>query len=148
MIRELVYEDLKSASQVLWKSFYEAEKNNHSMAGMELFRDLTDPVSLSINTFDGSVVLFGYFDNDVLKAVAALKDKSHILMLYVLPSEQGMGIGKKLLAFMERCCEGDVITLNSSDFAIPFYQHFGFTICGERNETDGLISTPMKKRKA
>ena len=145
MIRELVYEDLQTASQVLWKSFYEAEKNNHTMTGMELFRDLTDPVSLSINTFQGDVVLYGFFDNDEMLAVGGLKEKKHILMLYVLPLAQGKGVGKELLAFMESICEGDQITLNSSDFAIPFYQHHGFAICGDRNENDGLISTPMVK---
>ena len=147
MIRELAYEELNTASQVLWKSFYEAEKHNHTMAGMELFRDLTSPVSLSINTFQSGVVLYGYFENDAMLAVGALKEKKHILMLYVLPGEQGKGIGKKLLAFMEELCEGELITLNSSDSAISFYQRSGFSVCGERNDRDGLISTPMEKKK-
>ena len=47
-IRELGYDDLEEASEVLWKSFYEAEKKNTSMEGMELFRDLVSPVSLSV----------------------------------------------------------------------------------------------------
>lgn len=145
MIREIQYEELSDASGVLWKSFYEAEKNNHSMKGMELFRDLTSPVSLSINTFDGSTHLFGYFEGETLLAVGALKKTNHILMLYVLPCEQKKGIGKKLLEYMEKCCEGACITVNSSDSAISFYQKYGYRVVGERNETEGLISTPMKK---
>lgn len=145
MIREIRYEELKKASDVLWKSFYDAEKNNHSMAGMEYFRDLVDPVSLSINTFDGRIRLFGYFDGDALSAVGAIKKKNHILMLYVLPSEQKRGIGRKMLAFLESECDAKELTLNSSDVALAFYQRFGYVVCGERNEIDGLISTPMQK---
>lgn len=145
MIREIQYEELKAASDVLWKSFYNAEKNNHTMEGMELFRDLTHPVSLSINTFDGSVLLYGYFEDETLLAVGALKAKKHILMLYVLPCEQKRGIGNKLLAFMEKRCEGGCITVNSSDVAIPFYQKYGYCPTGDRDTTGNLISTPMKK---
>ena len=145
MIREIRYDELKSASNVLWKSFYEAEKNNHTMEGMELFRDLTDPVSLSINTFDGSVVLYGYFENENLLAVGALKDKHHVLMLYVFPDEQKKGIGCHLLDFMEKLCEGGNITLNSSDSAISFYEKYGYRVVGKRTTKDGLIGTPMQK---
>lgn len=145
MIREICYEELKTASEILWKSFYEAEKNNHSIEGMELFRDLTDPVSLSINTYDGKVVLYGYFEKGSLLAVGALKEKKHILMLYVSPAEQKKGIGVKLLEYMEKKCEGDHITLNASDVAVSFYQKYGYRTVGERRITDGLIGTPMQK---
>ena len=145
MIREICYEELKAASDVLWKSFYEAEKNNHSLEGMELFRDLTDPVSLSINTFDGSIALYGYFEEEKLLAVAALKQKKHVLMLYVLPSEQKKGIGKKLLEYMEKQCKSERITLNASDVAVSFYQKYGYRITGERKIENGLIGTPMEK---
>lgn len=145
MIREIEYEELKAASDVLWKSFYHAEKNNHSMAGMECFRDMTDSVSLAMNTFDGNIVLYGCFENDLLLAVGALKEKKHVLMLYVLPEHQNRGIGKKLLQFMESECFTPCISLNASDCAIPFYEHNGYLICGKRSIAEGLISTPMKK---
>lgn len=146
MIREIEYEELKEASDLLWKTFYETEKNNHSMAGMERFRDLVEPVSLSINTFDGAVQLFGYFEDQKLYAVGALKDKNHILMLYVLPLKQKSGIGKEMLLFLESKCETNSISLNSSDVAVSFYEHFGYSVCGKRNEKEGLISTPMQKK--
>ncbi|MBE6712708.1 MAG: GNAT family N-acetyltransferase [Ruminococcaceae bacterium] len=145
MIRELVYEDFKDASLVLWKSFYDAEKNNHSLEGMELFRDLTSPVSLSINSFEGKIRFFGYFEKNILLAVGAIKDHNHILLLYVLPDSQGKGIGREILLFLESECREKRITVNSSDCGIPFYQRHGYTICGERNCSDGLITTPMEK---
>jgi len=144
-IRMLAYEDFSEASNVLWKSFYFAEKNNHSMNGMELFRDLISPVSLSIHTLDGSVVLYGAFDSEKLVAVGALKNKSHILMLYVLPNYQKKGIGDRLLRELEKKCTVNKVTLNSSDFAISFYQKRGYRVCGPRKVERDLISTPMEK---
>ena len=147
MFRELLYEDLAQASDVLWKSFYFAEKNNHSLQGMERFRDLTSPVSLSINTFDGKLQLFGAFFDEKMVAVGAIKDENHILLLYVLPEYQKRGIGAAFLAYMENRCKGKNITLNSSDYAISFYTSRGFELAGKRTVEEELIYTPMKKKK-
>ncbi len=147
MIRELAYEDFEAAAIVLWKSFYQAEKNNHTMAGMERFRDLVSPVSLSMNTYDGNIELFGYFQDDDLVGVGALKEKKHILLLYVLKEKQGLGFGKELLLYMERKCTGDRISLNSSDAAVSFYEKFGFIKTGERRIEKDLIFTPMEKNR-
>ncbi len=146
-IREIVYEELKEASAVLWKSFYAAEKTNHSLRGMERFRDLTSPVSLSINTFDGRVQLFGLFSQGKMLGVGALKEKKHILLLYVLPECQRSGFGSALLKEMERMCLGDCITLNSSDFAVPFYEKRGYCIKASRQVEEELIFTPMEKKR-
>lgn len=147
MIRGLLYEDYQDASEVLWRSFYNAEKEIHSMKGMEIFRDLTSPVSLSISAFDGSCEYFGYFLNEKLVAVGAVKEKKHILMLYVLPEYQGQGIGCRLLSYLENVCLSDVITLRSSDGALSFYKKMGFVPTGSREISQELIGTPMEKLK-
>ena len=79
MIRELTFEDYDFASRLLWKSFYFAEKNVASVEGMELFRDATQPVSLSMSAFEGGTRYFGSFLNNELVGVGALKGKGHIL---------------------------------------------------------------------
>lgn len=145
MIRSLVYEDYETASRVLWQSFYHAEKNIHTLKGMETFRDLTTPVSLSISAFDGSAEYFGYFLEEKLVAVGAVKEKKYILMLYVLPEFQGQGIGRKLLEFMENYCSASIITLRSSDIALSFYRLMGYIPTGPREIVGELIGTPMKK---
>ncbi len=147
MIRRLEYEDFEAASVVLWKSFYQAEKNNHTINGMERFRDLVAPVSLSMNTFDGKIELFGYFQDGELIGVGALKEKKHILLLYVLKEKQGLGFGKKLLFYMEGRCIGEKITLNASDSAISFYEKNGYYKIGKRKIEEDLIFTPMEKNR-
>ena len=71
--------------------------------------------------------------------------KKHILLLYVHPEMQKMGYGKKLLTFMENLCEGDHITLNSSDSAVTFYEKMGYAITSSRRVEEELIFTPMMK---
>jgi len=144
-IRKLCQDDFEIASEVLWKSFYEAEKHNHSMQGMELFRDLVSPISLAINEFQGDIELFGAFEDGHLSAVGAVKEKCHILMLYVHPDRQGRGIGKALLSYLETKCETETITVHSSDMALSFYARFGYKKNGERTVENELIFTPMKK---
>lgn len=147
MIRKLGFHDYSTASDVLWKSFYHAEKDIHSLKGLETFRDLTTPVSLSISEFEGVNEFYGYFLEEKLVAVGAVKEKKHILMLYVLPEFQGRGIGIQLLSFLENICLGTVITLLSSDGALEFYKRNGYVETGSRQIKDELIGTPMKKVK-
>ena len=147
MIRKLAFQDYKTASEVLWKSFYYAEKNIHSLQGMETFRDLTTPVSLSISEYDGLNEFYGYFLEEKMVAVGAIKEKKHVLMLYVLPEFQGRGIGIQLLSFLENICTSSVITLLSSDGALEFYKKNGYFVNGPRQIKDELIGTPMKKVK-
>ena len=146
-IRELLYEDLEEASLLLWKSFYEAEKKSCSMAGMELFRDLTSPVSLSMNTYDGKNVLYGAFVQKELVAVGLIREKKKIVMLYVHPDSWRQGYGAHLLEFMERACDSDEIVLNASDFAVPFYEKRGYVKIAPRRNENELYVTPMKKNK-
>ena len=145
MIRALRQEDFKSASDVLWKSFYFAEKNHYSMEGMERFRDLTSPISLAMNTLDGSVRLFGYFCENELIGVGAVKDRSHILLLFVLPGYARQGAGSALLCRLESECEKGVVTLNASDGAVLFYQKRGYRIAGARRVEEEMVFTPMEK---
>ncbi len=146
-IRELEYEDMEEASRVLWKSFYEAEKNAFSMRGMEKFRDLTSPVSLSMATFDGTLTLYGAFEENELLAVGALR-ANHVLLLYVRPDRQRLGIGSALLSFLEERAPAGNLTVNSSDGGVPFYEKHGFTVTAPRREEEDFIYTPMEKHRA
>ncbi|MBR4288611.1 MAG: GNAT family N-acetyltransferase [Clostridia bacterium] len=146
-IRELFYNDLEEASEVLWKSFYAAEKKNTSMSGMEFFRDLISPVSLSMNTFDGSIVLYGAFCEGKMVSVGALKEKNTILMLYVRPEFWHQGIGGEMLTFLEEQCSPGKICLNASDCAVDFYVKRGYQVISPRKIENELIFTPMTKEK-
>ena len=142
-ILEIRDEELPKASELLWKSFYFSERKNTSVEGMELFRDLTDPISLAMNRVDGSLRLFGAWKKEVLVGIFAWKIPSHLLLLYVHPEYKHQGIGREMLNFVLQNIKGNCITVNSSDEAVSFYQKFGFETYGPRTEEKGMIYTPM-----
>lgn len=144
--RALRDDELELASKLMWKSFYQAEKNHTSMAGMERFRDLTDPICLAMNTFSGEICLFGAFSEEKALAVGAVKFPGHILLLYVNPEEQGRGIGEKFLGYLEGQCTAKSISVNSSETAVPFYEKNGYTVIGPVCEEEGMITRPMIKK--
>ncbi len=146
MICEIKYEELPQASTLLWKSFYESEKMNTPLEGMELFRELTSPISLEMNRCDGSLFLVGLWEKNELCAVGALQNGERILLLYVHPDQKGKGYGKTLLKYLESKAEGEIIRIHSSDEAVSFYRHFGYRVSGPRTDRDSIIVTPMEKR--
>lgn len=146
IIRELNYEELPEASTLLWRSFYESEKQNTSLAGMELFRELTSPISLEMNRCDGSLLLVGLWEKGELCGVGALQNGDRILLLYVHPCQKGKGCGKALLKYLEGKSKGDIVRIHASDEAVSFYRHFGYRVSGSRTDRDAIIVTPMEKR--
>lgn len=143
-LRELEEAELDAASQVLWKSCYIAEKNETSLEGMTTFRDLVDPISLKMNACTGEVTFFGAFDKDLI-AVGALKQKKHLLLLYVLPERQGEGVGTALLRCLLSHMTGGRITVNAAPGALSFYQKHGFVATAPQQERDGIRFIPMER---
>lgn len=72
-----------------------------------------------------------------------------ILYVYVARSVHGQGIGKMLLnKCLSNAAPGGVVRLRSAPAAIPFYERFGFQICGPATEpeTHGIRGSPLKMR--
>jgi GNAT superfamily N-acetyltransferase len=81
--------------------------------------------------------------------VIAVRNGSHVSLLFVDPSLHGRGIGRRLFAaaLMEmrrRQPDLDCVTVNSSDFAIPFYRALGFEPSSEPFFSKGTKITPMR----
>lgn len=146
-IKKLGENEMASASKLLWESFYETEKNNFSMRGLEKFRDLTSEISLKMNTFDDYIALFGAFEGDELLGVGAVREKKHIFLLYVKKGYYRKGIGSFLLSYLESECVTDEITVNASDCGVAFYEKHGFKKVKNRTIEDDFIFTPMKKNR-
>ena len=93
-------------------------------------------------------------------AVLAIKDNNHLFHLFVENNSIGKGLGKNLCnyylqsmkknnmgssttAFITAKPKFDKITVNSSDYAIPFYQNIGFVMAAGRQKKNGVCYTPM-----
>ncbi|HUE74745.1 MAG TPA: GNAT family N-acetyltransferase [Pirellulaceae bacterium] len=83
-----------------------------------------------------------------LAGVVATRDESHLYHLFVAEKYQGRGLATRLwhiardacLAAHD-CCE---FTVNSSRYAVGFYEKLGFVRQADFQDDRGVVSIPMK----
>ena len=78
-----------------------------------------------------------------LSGYAALRNRSHLFHLFVAKHSQSQGLGKQLRQEVLAHFGNSEITVNSSLFAVPFYQRLGFTRVGLDKSEDGITYAPM-----
>lgn len=85
----------------------------------------------------------------VLAGVAGVRDGGHLYHLFVAEPYHGRGIAARLWESAEREARAHGnpgrFTLNSSRFAIPFYERLGFTATDALQVKDGLAYLPMQR---
>ena len=144
--RILKDEDFEEASKLMFRSFYRYVLPTYTMEGVEFFRDVTSALSLSMNTYDKSIVVYGCFDGEKLCGVIARKGKNHVLLYFADERYVGRAVGRALFGrFLKTVDPEKPITVNSTDFAVPIYEHYGFVATGKRRCENGVTYTPMKK---
>ena len=148
IVRELRQDELKEASDLIFKTFYKYILPTYTMDGVEFFRDRTSPISLKMNTYDRSIVIYGAFVGTTLAGVLGSKGTNHICMFFTKNEYMGQGIGRKLFNhFLSRTNPNEPVTVNASDYGIPIYKKLGFEVVDERKEENGTVYTPMKFKK-
>src|SRR5699024_9126351 len=96
----------------------------------------------------GLLRFFGAFCGKDLIGTAALRDNSHICLLFVKKEFHRQGIGSALLFAMEeqgRSCGIRMITVNASPYGLPFYLARGYKRRSEEECIDGIRFTPMER---
>ena len=146
MIEKLDIDMMPEASRLIWKSFYRAEKDNFSLEGMELFRDMTQPPVLQLEILKGTTHFWGRFENGELIGVLALR-KNRIVLLFVREDSQRRGIGTELVRFAAGICQGELLTVDSSPSSVEFYKKLGFVPSGPLSGKGNIISMPMQARR-
>ena len=144
-IRKLEECDFEEASRMIFHTFYKYILPTYTIEGIEFFRDTTSPISFKMNTFDGSVTLYGAFLEDTLVGVIGKRGTNHICLFFTHKDYMGKGVGKKLFNYFLTTTKNEFpVTVNASDFGIPIYKKLGFVKTGERKEENGTVFTPMK----
>lgn len=87
-------------------------------------------------------------DAGVLAGVVAIRDNRHLYHLFVAQGVHGQGLARRLwTAAMDaalRAGNPGEFTVNSSPYAVPVYERFGFVPTGPRVEAQGIAFVPMK----
>ena len=88
---------------------------------------------------------WGAYDNRELKGVIATNEnRKHICCFFVKAQYHRQGIGRKLWEYLLVNGRSEIITVNSSPYAVPIYHKLGFVDTDVEQLSDGMRYTPMK----
>lgn len=140
-IRPIAREEYADAIRLSLQVFTATGQDDFTEEGLEVFKS-----AIYDEKWVGALTIYGSFEKDSLNGILALKENGkHISLFFVLPEYHKKGIGKALFEYAVNDCPSAEMTVNSSTYAIPFYQSLGFEVTGEKQNYHGLSSTPMKR---
>lgn len=87
-------------------------------------------------------------EDGALAGVVAIRDNTHLHHLFVASAHHGRGLARRLWDAAQNAAlaagNSGEFTVNSSIYAIPVYERFGFQPTGPRVEQNGIAFVPMK----
>lgn len=138
-IRAVLADELPLALALVRRVFLEYEAPDYSRRGVDTFLSfLLDRERVA------ELKLFGAFEKGQIVGVLAMRGASHISLFFVESAMQGKGVGRALFSAARESCPCDLMTVNSSPYAVEIYKRLGFAPLSEEQEKDGIRFTPMK----
>lgn len=116
--------------------------------GADGFLKTIQPSSIAGYITSGKFDYLVAFVEGKLAGVVAVRDNKHLFHLFVAPDFQRQGIAAKLWAHAKSAAiqAGNIegFTVNSTPYAVPVYERFGFTATGPKVEKHGIAFVPLK----
>jgi len=140
----------KDVYDLIVRIFQEHVAPVYSKNGIEKFLGMLSPNGLSeMNKGKSSFVILAKQRNRPI-GMLAVRNESHITLIFVDSQYQRKGIGKHLLDEAIKIClnrnsELTAVTVSSSPNSILFYEGVGFEVQGDEVDEDGMRFTPMRK---
>lgn len=144
-IRKMTRADAAAASQTCQRAFMQKVAPTVTPEGINTFLDVTAKKSLQDLCQTPEYDVYVYEEAQQILGVVALREKSHLSLLFVAPEQQGRGIGQQLFNYILTLCESSSITVKSSLPSVSFYRQFGFAISGPEAIESGLAFQPMER---
>lgn len=140
-IRQLTKDEYPKAIELSWQVFTITGKEDFNNEGLEFFKSF-----IYNKKCINEIIFYGSFDNEALTGILGIKSNGkHISLFFIKPEYHRHGLGKKLFHYASTLHPSIETTVNSSTYAIPFYQSLGFAVVGEKQNYHGLCSTPMRR---
>ena len=131
---------ISNAIDLIWATFIQFEAPDYSEEGIQSFKDFIENREM-IKTLE----FWGAYDDKELKGViAANEELKHICCFFVKAQYHRQGIGRMLWEYLLKNSPSELITVNSSPYAIPFYHKLGFVDMDTEQLSDGIRYTPMR----
>lgn len=139
-----------AVSEMVWDVFSEFEAPDYSEEGINTFRKFIDSQRLANEISNNRCKVYCCYDKDDLVGTLAFRDITHIALLFVKKSHHKRGIAKELLGRAIKDIKRnnpnvEMLTVNSSPYAVEIYRRLGFNPTDNMQEKDGILFMPMKK---
>ena len=144
--------EINNAFHLAEKVFMEFEAPTFRQRGVDSFLDFLWGKRVREMIEDGSFRVWlcyaqNSFAEDELVGMLALREGCHISLAFIRGDFHRQGIGRMLYAEAKRYALAmgtEVITVNASDYGIPFYRAMGFKETDMQLDVDGILYTPME----
>lgn len=121
-IRLLTKDELPKAIELSWQVFTITSKEDFNDEGLEFFKSF-----IYNEKYIDEITFYGSFNNKVLTGILGIKNNGkHISLFFIKPEYHRQGLGKTLFHYVFALHPSIETTVNSSTYAIPFYQSLGF----------------------
>ena len=146
-IRPIMRHEWEDAMQLAWDTFLIFEAPDYSLKGVYNFKKFVrDPLLKRMFTY-GKYVAIGAFDGKRIIGIMGVRNTNHVSLLFVDRDYHRMGIASALMnRYLKDAVAAGVsyVTVNSSPYAVGFYNKIGFDKVNDEMEKDGIRFTPMR----
>jgi len=142
----LTEDSIQEALDMVWEVFLEFESPDYPREGINTFKEFIKPDSIYKKVKSEEILFWGCFI-DGLAGVIAVRNQSHISLLFVRKEFQRQGIARKLFLAAEEYCRSlglKNITVNSSPYAVEAYRRLGFKDLAAEQTINGIRFTLME----
>ncbi|MBE6993693.1 MAG: GNAT family N-acetyltransferase [Ruminococcaceae bacterium] len=148
-IRQIQGAELEEALALVWEVFAEFQAPDFTDEGIEEFWRFIDLEYMTMQVGEGAMTFWGAYEDDYLVGVCAFRGLDHIALLFVDAEYQRRGIGTALVKKAVSDCKKldpalHRVTVNSSEYGLPFYAALGFEATAGLTEEDGMTFIPME----
>jgi GNAT superfamily N-acetyltransferase len=148
IFRRMVEGDETETSALIRRSFSKYIAHTYTEEGLEEFLKNTTPKALAARSAGGQTVILALAGTGIV-GVIAIRAGNHISLLFVDESLHRKGVAGRLVS-MALAAARDTdpslcdFTVNSSPFAVSFYEKMGFRRIGPEQFMRGMLVTPMR----
>ena len=147
IFREIHQGEETKVYRVIIDCFNEFIASGYSDEGVAEFEKYVEPDRMRERLSQGNFIIVA-LKHEIIVGVIEVRSNNHIALLFVEKKHKHRGIAKKLIELAVRKCKqrkSDVgaIEVNSSPYAIPFYEKLGFVKINTEQLVNGIRFTPM-----
>ena len=146
--RMLKARHLKRALALVKRVFMQYEAPEYPQEGIDSFLTFLDIKQMKTAVKAGRRRFWGCFYKGKIIGTAALRDGNHICLMFVDSAYHARGIGRRLFELLSNSVKKNTdsafITVNSSPYAVPFYQSLGFYSLNTEQTANGIRYIPMR----